>query len=257
MLFTSCKKQNTKQRILSNVENLQYDTIKARPVDMSNMTHADSCRYRADEVLRKYPEMYHATDIVTEAYNKWASQEREFIEKTLVGKNGHGRHAFDNKAAALEHRLQQLNFIEPLMAIIIDGADESSFRSTNLSTPDEDAMKQYYRTIFLRIGDGIKNTNNDYSSDEMRTACEKARLDWSNYIKKANELLQTMPAECQPAMYQAICNIICLHAIDLHNCYVQYWTDHVPGFILKDDCQNEDFEAADYKALLMLKWMKE
>lgn len=248
--FAACKKQSTKQRLLSEIENFQIDTIKAKPVDTANMDRADSCRYRADGVLRHYPEMYHATDDVTKTYNLWLEQERDFIQKVFVGKDSKTQTIFTKNTENLNRRLELLNFIEPLTAIIIDGAEAASFSDTKLTnTPDEKAITECYRTIMLRIRSGIKNSNDDYSSDEMRTACEKARRYWLNYISSINELIGTMPAGCQPAMQQSIRNIICMHAIDLHNCYVQYWFNGQPGFILKDDCTQETFDSSTFDAL--------
>lgn len=254
--FAACKKQSTKQRLLSEIENFQIDTIKAKPVDTANMDRADSCRYRADGVLRHYPEMYHATDDVTKTYNLWLEQERDFIQKVFVGKDSKTQTIFTKNTENLNRRLERLNFIEPLTAIIIDGADATSFSDTKLTnTPDEKAITECYRTIMFRIRSGISNSKDDYSSDEMRTACEKARRSWLNYINSINELMGTMPAECQPAMQQSVYNIICLHAIDLHNCYIQYWHDSVPGFTLKDDCTPEMFESSTFEALNLCKNM--
>lgn len=255
-VFCACKKQNTKQRLLSNIENYQIDTIKAKPVDMANMSRADSCRYRADEVLRKYPEMYHATDDVTKTYNLWIEKEREFIQKVFVGKDSKSQAIFNKSREKLNSRLERLNFIEPMTAIIIDGADASAFSDTKITTiPDEDAITDCYRKIMLRIRSGIKGSKDEYSSDEMRSVCEVARRAWLNYIQSINKLMGTLPAESQAVMQQGIQNIICLHAIDLHNCYIQYWNAAVPGFVLKDDCTQEMFESSTFEALNMCKNM--
>lgn len=256
-LFTACKKQDTKHRLLTEIEHYNIDTIKAKPVDMASMDRADSCRYRADEVLRKYPEMFHATDDVTKKYKLWLEQERDFITKVFVGKDSKTKAIYSKNTQRLSQRLEQLNFIEPLTAVIIDGADASSFSSTKLTTtPDEKAITDCYRTIMFRIGSGIDSSKNDYSSDEMRTACERARRSWLKYIQATDEILQALPEECRPAMQQGIRNIICLHAIDLRNCYAQYWLDRQPEFILKDDCTQEAFEASDYTVLNMCKVME-
>lgn len=255
-LFTACKKQDTKQQMISNVEHLKYDTIVAKPVDVASMNRADSCRYRADNVLRRYPEMYYATDHLTEAYKTWEAQERDFVEKVFVGKGRKNKSILAKNAQKLSNRMEQLNFIEALTAIVIDGADAEAFKNTNLSNvSDEKLMTECYRKIFFSIHDGIKSSNDDYSSDEMRTACEQARRSWLNYIKATDELLGTMPADVRAPMQQAIHNIICLHAIDLRNCYVQYWHENIPGFVLNDNCEEEQFEAADYTALKMRPWL--
>ena len=255
--FAACKKQTTKQRLLSEIESYQIDTIKAKPVDFANMNRADSCRYRADEVLRKYPEMYHATDDVTKTYKLWMEKENDFIQKVFIGKNSKLQAIFTKNREKLNSRLEKLNFIEPMTAIIIDGADAASFADTKITaTPDEKEITECYRQIMSRIRSGIKNTKTDYSSDEMRSACEVARRAWLNYIKSIDELMATLPAECQPAMQQGIHNIISLHAIDLHNCYVQYWFEHQPGFILKDDCTQEMFESSTFEALNLCESME-
>ncbi len=254
-VFCACKNQNTKQRLLSEIENYQIDTVKAKPVDMANMSRADSCRYRADEVLRKYPEMYHATDDVTKTYNLWMEKERDFIQKVFVGKDSKMQAIFTKNKEKLDRRLERLNFIEPMTAIIIDGADASAFADTKISPPDESAITDCYRKIMFRIGSGIKSSKDEYSSDEMRSACEVARRAWLNYIKSVDKLMGTLPAESQDVMQQGIHNIICLHAIDLHNCYIQYWKAPVPGFVLKDDCSPEMFESSTFEALNMCKNM--
>lgn len=249
-LFTACKQQTTKQRLLSEIENYQIDTIKAKPVDTANMNRADSCRYRANEVLRHYPEMYHATDDVTKTYNLWLEKENDFIQKVFVGKDSKSQALFNKNREKLNSRLERLNFIEPMTAIIIDGAQTASFADTKLTdTPDEKATTECYRNIMSRIRSGIKSSKNEYSSDEMRSACEVARRAWLNYIQSIDELMATLPAECQSAMQQGMRNIICLHVIDLHNCYIQYWHDSQPGFILKDDCTQDAYSASNFEAL--------
>lgn len=249
-LLTSCKKHSAKQKLLSEVENYQIDTIKAKPVDTANMNRADSCRYRADEVLRHYPEMYHATDNVTKTYKLWVEKESDFIQKVFVGKDSKLQAIFAKNREKLNSRLEKLNFIEPMTAIIIDGAGAASFSDVQITnTPDEKAITECYRQIMRRIRSGIKSSQNDYSSDEMRSACEVARRAWMNYINSIDELMGTLPAECQPAMKQGIHNIICLHFIDLHNCYVQYWNATIPGFVLKDDCTQERLESSTFEAL--------
>ena len=236
--------------MLTEIEHYNIDTIKAKPIDTAHMDRADSCRYRADNVLRKYPEMYHATDDVTKAYSKWIDLERDFILKVFVNKDSKSNAIYAKNNTKLNNRLQHLNFIEPLTAIIIDGAEATSFVDTKLkNTPDEKAITEYYRNIMFRIRDGIKSSKDNYSTDEMRSACEKARRAWLDYIKSTDALLRTMPAECLPAMQQSISNIICLHAIDLHNCYVQYWSATVQSFVLKDDCTPEMFESSTFEAL--------
>lgn len=248
--LTACKKQSTKQRLLSEIENFQIDTIKAKPVDTANMNRADSCRYRADGVLRHYPEMYHATDNVTKTYQLWVEKESDFIQKVFVGKDSKLQAIFDRNREKLNSRLEKLNFIEPMTAIIIDGAGVASFSDVQITnTPDEKAITECYRQIMRRIRSGIKSSKDDYSSDEMRSACEVARRAWMNYINSIDELMGTLPAECQPAMQQGMHNIICLHVIDLHNCYVQYWNATIPGFVLKDDCTQEKLESSSFEAL--------
>lgn len=247
-IICSCKDKSPQQKMLTEIEHYNIDTIKAKPIDTAHMDRADSCRYRADNVLRKYPEMYHATDQVTTAYRKWADLERDFIQKVFVGKDRTTNATFSKARTRLDHRLQQLNFIEPLTAIIIDG--QSTFADTKLTaTPDDKAVTEYYRKPMFMIRDGISDTKTEYSTDEMRSACEKARRAWLDYIHSTDILLKTMPDDLRPIMQQAVRNIVCLHAIDLRNCYAQYWFNGQPGFVLKDDCPQDVFDASSYEAL--------
>lgn len=256
-VFTSCKQQTAKQRLISKIENYNIDTIEAKPVDISTLDSAGLFRQSVDEVLRHYPEMYHAMDNATHAYNTWIKAERLFIERDFVGKNSKALQVFAQNAASLDNRFLQLNFIKPLKSIIIDDAEASAFENTKLTmTLDEKYVKSCYRTTMYAICDGIQNSTDDYSSDEMRTACERARLAWNDYINATNNLIASMPSECQPAMIIAMREIVNLHIIDLHNCYIQYWAPNHQVPLLNDTSSDEDLESSSFEALSLLRWMK-
>lgn len=77
LMLTSChyykeEKDDTHQDedLIANIEGYGIDTIAVEPGDTL-------CSSRVDEVLRHYPEFYHAAKKATKAYDEWQKMEAE------------------------------------------------------------------------------------------------------------------------------------------------------------------------------------
>lgn len=257
--FIGCKQKNTKQQLINEIEHYRIDTIEAKPVDTNNMTDAQRCRYRADEVLRKYPEMYHAADKVQKKFDRWKEQELIFIDRVFVNKDKEHAAVYRKQEKILLERLDKLNFIYPLCAVLCDDAETDGNVSArnDASDADNEEANSPYRKIMFIVNDGIKESAATYSTDEMRSAVEKARRAWTDYMSVMPELLKTMPEQCVPYMENAIETFKRLHDVDLHNCYLTYWSNIKPAWLLKDDCTDEQLSTSNYEALKMCEWCRE
>ena len=87
LMLTSChfykeEKDNTHQEedLIANIEGYGIDTIAVEPGDTL-------CSARVDDVLRHYPEFYHAAKKAKKAYGEWQEMEAEARvgTKTLYG----------------------------------------------------------------------------------------------------------------------------------------------------------------------------
>ena len=71
LLCTACNDKKpqraaTSSQLIENVQQLGIDTIEAVPGDTL-------CNETVDEVLRHYPELYHATKKARKAYDIWVT----------------------------------------------------------------------------------------------------------------------------------------------------------------------------------------
>lgn len=258
LVLSGCKqKQNRQQKMISDIEHFNIDTVKAKNVDLHPVTRADSCRSKADIVLRKYPEMYHATDQMQRNYKKWTEEETKYLTFVFVGKDKQHNAEYRKHKRQFETRLEQLNFIEPLCAILTDDDNDKSLSEIDTRlTLDEKAYKDIYHEVMFSVKDGLKSNKTEFSTDEMRTVCEKALMSWQQYIDGLTELLKTMPQEAEPLMEKAILRIKLLHYIDLRNYYITYWSNIKAPFILKDNATDEQISNSKSPALHYCSWME-
>lgn len=250
--FVGCKQKSTKQSLIEDVEQFHIDTIEAKPVDTNNMTDAQRCRYRADEVLRKYPELYHATDKVQKLYDKWEERERIFIETVFVNKQKKVASVFQKNEKKLNARFDKKNFIFPLCAVLSDDTENTNLVSLPLQiTDDEKTYTDVYREITFAIPDAIKSSDKSYSTDELRTAAEKARRAWLEYINAMPDFINELPEQCRDRMMTALLRIKTLQLIDLKNCYGNYWLSGKQGWLLPDDAPQDRVDNAEMLGLHM------
>ena len=157
LLCTACndkKKQRaaTSSQLIENVQQLGIDTIEAVPGDTL-------CNETVDEVLRHYPELYHATKKARKAYDVWVT-------------------------ASKDSRLK----LKPSVMDVSTILDESLFGS---ETIDADSAWQHLTTIDSLYIQAIVNVESGKAdTDQRKTAIGRMRKAWQNYVQQ----LQTMEA---------------------------------------------------------------
>lgn len=243
--------------MISQLEHYNIDTIEAKPVDLKNMTEAQRCRYRADYILRKYPELYHAADKVEILFDRWVENETKYLETVFINKDKEHLRTYNKKSAEFQKRLDRMNFIYPLCAALYDETNSELFREPVIKENISDTLfTRVYEKIMFSVKDGMKTSNSTNGTNEMRTAASKARKAWNEYINALPELLQLMPSETTPQLSNAFANIKALHYIDLHNCYASYWNKGKQEWLLKDSDDMEAISNHPFIALNMCPWFE-
>ncbi len=160
MMLTSChyykeEKDNTHQEedLIANVEGYGIDTIAVEPGDTL-------CSARVDDVLRHYPEFYHAAEKAKKAYEEW--QELE--------------------AAARVGTKTQVMSLDAILNDALYGPDDVAEIG---EWPDMSPIDSAY---FKLIGQsGLKR----------KSAIGHARRAWLSYQERLRQMAQTVPQQCR------------------------------------------------------------
>ena len=160
MMLTSChyykeEKDNTHQEedLIANVEGYGIDTIAVEPGDTL-------CSARVDDVLRHYPEFYHAAEKAKKAYEEW--QELE--------------------AAARVGTKTQVMSLDAILNDALYGPDDVAEIG---EWPDMSPIDSAY---FKLIGQsGLKR----------KSAIGHARRAWLSYQARLRQMAQTVPQQCR------------------------------------------------------------
>ena len=149
----------TSSQLVENVQQFGIDTIQTVPSDTL-------CNNSVDEVLRHYPELYHATQKAKKAYDNWS---------TLSNESG-----LKAKPATID--------ISKIL-------DETLFGNKPLDT---DNTWQYLTVIDSLYIQALVNVPSGQSdTDKQKTAIGRTRKAWLSYIKQLQAMEATIPEECQ------------------------------------------------------------
>ena len=159
MMLTSChyykeEKDNTHQEedLIANVEGYGIDTIAVEPGDTL-------CSARVDDVLRHYPEFYHAAEKAKKAYEEW--QELE--------------------AAARVGTKTQVMSLDAILNDALYGPDDVAEIG---EWPDMAPIDSAY---FKLIGQSVP---------KRKSAIGHARRAWLSYQDCLHKMAQTVPEQC-------------------------------------------------------------
>ena len=159
-LLTSCvgNKVKTNTKLIEKVEQLQVDTVVTPPDEVL-------CSVSADEVLRRYPELYHSSKKAIKTYNLWAKQ-------------------VDNS---------KLTDCFNISEIINKVLQSSSNQSSASEWPDMSEIDNQY----LKMIDQATTT-------ETKSAIGRERHTWKEYMVQLQNIVQTLPEECRTAYISEI-----------------------------------------------------
>ncbi len=175
LMLTSChyykeEKDGTHQEedLIANVEGYGIDTIAVEPGDTL-------CSARVDDVLRHYPEFYHAAKKAKKAYEEWQEMEAE---------------------ARVGTKTQVMN--------VNDILNDALYGPDNIAEigewPDMAPIDSAY---FKLIGQsGLKR----------KSAIGHARRAWISYQERLRQMAQTVPEQCRARYIASITdrvNIFC------------------------------------------------
>ena len=164
LLCTACNDKKpqraaTSSQLIENVQQLGIDTIEAVPGDTL-------CNKTVDEVLRHYPELYHATKKARKAYDVWVT-------------------------ASKDSRLK----LKPSLMDVSTILDETLFGS---ETIDADSAWQHLPTIDSLYIQAIVNIESGMpDTDQRKTAIGRMRKAWQSYVQQLQTMEPTIPEDCR------------------------------------------------------------
>ena len=145
--------------MIENVQQMGIDTIEAVPGDTL-------CNTTVDEVLRHYPELYHATKNAKKAYDIWV-------------------------ATANDSRLKVKTSVMDVSTLL----DESLFGSNAIDT---DSAWQHLPTIDSLYVQAIVNIpSGSPETDQRKTAIGRMRKAWQAYVLLLQTMEPTIPEDCR------------------------------------------------------------
>ena len=159
-MLTSChfykeEKDGTNQEedLIANIEGYGIDTIAVEPGDTL-------CSARVDDVLRHYPEFYHAAKKAKKAYDEWQEMEAEARVGTKT----------------------QVMSVDAILNDALYGSDDIAEIG---EWPDMAPIDSAY---FKLIGQsGLKR----------KSAIGHARRAWISYQERLRQMAQTVPEQCR------------------------------------------------------------
>lgn len=254
--LSACKQKSKEQTLIENIEQFHIDTIVAKPLDkpVAEMTAAEKCRYKADMILRKYPELYNATDMVQKLYYKWIEREKDFIHIALINKDKESEQIFSRNEEKFNARMEELYFVEPLCAAIYEDNTAGYLTPMKMQMiPDKKILENCYYAVAFALPDGEKDSSKGYSTDERRTACGRAMKAWEEYINAFEVFLPAVPEQCRTDVETGLIKIRQKHIIDLKNIYLSLWTNNKPAWLLNDDATDEQIKEDNKEILNFIK----
>ena len=170
LLCTACngKKDRTvaSSRLIESAEQLGIDTIEAVPGDTL-------CNATVDEVLRHYPELYHATRKAQKAYDIWVAS---------------------SKTSSLALRPAVMDVAAILEEALFDG-----------EAADADSAWQYLPTIDSLYIQAIVNIpSGTADTDQRKSAIGRTRKAWQAYVKQLQAMESAVPEDCRQRYRSAI-----------------------------------------------------
>lgn len=249
VVATSCKQNpqdaaEKKQDLLEAVERLDIDTIDTTGKEQIGTPDVD-------EVLRHYPELYHATENTLKLYDKWVEAERNMVNTVFVG-NDKGRMAKAEKCAkSFDERLKTRSVAEILNYTLFDSeAPQVTEFHDNEKTSD------LYLKIMASIADGLAENKEHAKSDEMKSAVGYARRAWADYHEQMCRMVESVPEGCRARYIKAVNELSHKHLVDLTNRYYPYYENEHPGWLLPDDAADDDIENFHFDAFHDRDWIE-
>lgn len=251
VLFNACKSEEQKRGDAKQelIENISHYGIE--PVDTTGKTPLTSSA-DANDVLCHYPEFYHAIKHTNELHAKWAEAEQRMVCTAFVGKSSKRVKVASQKAkdltAAIEDRsiAKQLDYV--LFGTENPKADE---------LPTLESTADFYLTLMASVADGMTETADHASTDDIKTAIGFARRMWTDYAESLLQIVKTVPEPSRARYILAVNNIVRRHLIDLKNRYYTYCENDNPAWLLTDEATDDNITNFEFQGYHNLEWFKQ
>lgn len=236
--------EEKKQDLLEAIEHLDIDTIDT--TSKEQIGNAD-----VDEVLRHYPELYHATENTLKLYDKWVEAERNMVNIVFVG-NDKGRMAKAQKCAkSFDERLKTRSVAEILSYTLFDSETP---QATELN--DNEKTSDLYLKIMASIADGLAENKEHAKTDEMKSAVGYARRAWADYHEQMCRMVSAVPEDSRARYTKAVNELTHKHLVDLTNRYYPYYENEHPGWLLPDDAADDAIDNFHFDAFHDRDWIE-
>lgn len=236
--------EEKKQDLLKAIEHLDIDTINTTGKEQIGTPDVD-------EVLRHYPELYHATENTLKLYDKWVEAERNMVNTAFVG-NEKGRVAKAEKCAkSFDERLKTRSVAEILDYTLFDSENPQAAEFN-----DNEKTSDLYLKIMASIADGLAENKEHAKTDEMKSAVGYARRAWADYHEQMCRMVSAVPEGCRARYRKAVNELAHKHLVDLANRYYPYYENEQPGWLLSDDAADDAIDNFQFDAFHDRDWIE-
>ncbi len=206
--------------MIEEIESFHVDTIVQSPEEAKEYPSMY-------DVLRKYPELFHAAENAQKEYDKWVEMERMMISTALIGKDNSQEQMAEQKSAAFDACMKAVDVRNALSDAITrdDIADGSTV------WVDNEKILNEYINIMSEVPDGMKDSESSFSTDEVKSSIGRARKRWEQYFNQVTQMAEAIPAQYR-AQFIYLFNIQCKqHLADLKNRYCDYYSERKGNWI--------------------------
>lgn len=221
--FASCanRQQKKKEILLETIEKYHVDTIDVANKELMGTESLD-------EILRHYPELYHAAEKARVTYKKWNEMENEMISVVFVGSATQRKLKAEKYAQHLQSRLYEYNVTTLLEYTLLSAGSEEK---GDAEWVDDTEISDFYLSLITKVKSDLNSTDEHKSTDEIKSSIGHARRAWNEYTKAIKNVLQAVPAEAQTLYIHAYNQLVQQHLTDLRHHYVEYHHTSAPEWM--------------------------
>lgn len=244
---TSCKTKTRDDNRRELLEAIEHYNIP--PVDTTGQGPIASPE--VDEIVVRYPELYHAVRSAQRLHKEWAEQEQKMVSTVFVG-NAKAR---KDKAKACE-----ANFLRHLAECSVTHLLDFVLLSTEELPAEEwqgaGQTDSIYSSYVGMVADNMAASAEHATTDDMRSAVGFARRAWQEYLAALQQYVTAVPETCRARYTKAVNDLVRQHRIDLLNRYYPYYESESPAWLLPYAATDDQIQAYQFHGLHDRSWIK-
>ncbi len=215
VLIISCggKGGNEKKNALvEDIESFGVDTIVQSPEEAKDFPSLY-------DILRRYPELFHATEKAEKEFDKWVVDEKSMIDKVIIA-NGKSEQEYSTKhEPELEAAVGAMDVRNALQIALTDPT------YTNVADVwvDNEIIMQEYLQILSSVDENPElESLSQEERNNLKSEVGHARKSWKAYMDKVIEITPAVPDDYRGVYISCFNNIMRQHLADLRNRYCEY-----------------------------------